>query len=111
MVTGRDFNEKTFNFYENGKFYRYSTSIDEPAPAGYAVISPKNGIVRGFTIFSVAIIERQLDETIKLSFVCQIDWKMKVPSMIMNKVFPTAAKDWHANVIKFYTKNQKTLYQ
>ena len=108
-IAGRDFHEKTFNFYSNGKFYRYSTSIagtDQPGPNGEAPEKPSPAkIVRGFTIFSCAILERQPDGQIKLSFVCQVDWKMKVPSMIINKVFPTAAKDWHANIIKFYTKN------
>ena len=106
---GRDFCEKTFSFYNNGKLYRYSTSIDGTELAGpdgeeAVKASPKN-VLRCFVIYSCAIIERQPDEQIKLTHVCQIDWKAKVPAMIMNKVFPTAAKDWHANVIKFYTKN------
>lgn len=115
-IAGRDFAEKTFNFYHNGKFYRYATSIDGaelPGPNSKPPQRPSSNasVVRGFTIFSCAILERQKDDQIKLTFVCQIDWKMKVPTMIINKVFPTAAKDWHANVIKFYTKNQKAIYE
>ena len=60
--SGRDFTEKTFNFYSNGKFYRYATSIDNtelPGPNGEPAVkeSPKD-IIRGFTIFSCAMLER-----------------------------------------------------
>ena len=60
--SGRDFCEKTFNFYSNGKFYRYSTSVDNtelPGPIGEAPEkeSPQD-IIRGFTIFSCAMLER-----------------------------------------------------
>jgi hypothetical protein len=36
-ICSRDFIEKGFNFYHNGKFYRYSSSVDDselPGPNG-----------------------------------------------------------------------------
>ena len=57
--------EKGFNFYSDGKFYRYSTSIDNSEVHGAydpdgpirSLDDPAN-VVRGFTYYNVAIMQR-----------------------------------------------------
>ena len=53
----RDFYEKSFKFYHNGKLYRYSTSV--PDKEGLELMPlPDNDTVRGFTIYSCGIVSR-----------------------------------------------------
>jgi hypothetical protein len=61
----RDFVEKTFMFYSDGKFYRYTAGIDNSEVSGAHVegaplrsLDNSIGTVRGFTIYNVAILER-----------------------------------------------------
>ena len=64
--------EKGFNFYSNGKFYRYSTSIDDselPGENGEEALRPianYNTVVRAFTLFNCAIMQREADSKISL---------------------------------------------
>lgn len=61
----RDFMEKGFNFFSDGKFYRYSTSIENSeVPGVYDPDGPirslddPSKVVRGFTIYNCAIMQR-----------------------------------------------------
>ena len=63
--TSRDFMDKQFNFYSDGKFYRYVSSIDNSDVDGaYCSEGPLRKIdkpgedVRGFTIYYVGMMER-----------------------------------------------------
>ena len=63
QFSARDFVDKSFQFYSNGKFYKYSTSIDDSEKDGvYDADGPVRSLenpddeVRGFTLFNVAII-------------------------------------------------------
>mmetsp|Transcript_1058 Transcript_1058/g.1960 ORF Transcript_1058/g.1960 Transcript_1058/m.1960 type:complete len:190 (+) Transcript_1058:851-1420(+) len=56
-ISSRDFYEKGFNFVHNGKFYRYSTSIDHSEDALKPL--PDGQTVRGFTFYNAAIMERE----------------------------------------------------
>lgn len=65
QFSSRDFMEKGFNFYSDGKFYRYSTSIDKSeVPGEYDQDGPIRSLddpdnrVRGFTIYNVGVVER-----------------------------------------------------
>lgn len=53
----RDFYEKGFKFYHNGKFYRYSASLPDKESLEMYPIPSEDG-VRGFTIYNVGIMER-----------------------------------------------------
>jgi len=113
-LCGRDFYEKTFNFYNDGKFYRYSTSVEDsekPGPNGEEPLkpSPSGQVVRAFTIYSCSMVERLPDGQIKHSQSCQMDWHIKAPTFLVNTFFPKAAKDWYGNVVKFYNKNHKNI--
>ena len=58
-ISGRDFYEKTFQFIENGKFYKYSSSIDSselPVPEGVPNPNENDQVVRAFTIHAVTLI-------------------------------------------------------
>ena len=113
-ISGRDFYEKQFNFYHKGKFYRYSSSIENSeveGPNGELAImpSPDDKTIRSFTVINCGIIERGPSNELLYSLICQIDWKIKVPSFILTSFFPKAAKEWNQNVNKYYTKNQKNM--
>jgi hypothetical protein len=54
-VSSRDFFEKGFSFYHQGKFYRYSSSIDDSQTLKPL---PDSVTVRGFTYINVGIMHR-----------------------------------------------------
>ena len=113
-IAGRDFYEKQFNFFHNGKFYRYSSSIDNSEIEGpngepAAMPSPDDKTVRAFTAINCGVVQRGPKSELKFTMFCQIDWKIKVPSFILTSFFPKAAKEWNQNVNKYYTKNQKNM--
>ena len=61
----RDFYEKAFGFFHNGKFYRYTSQIrdcevERPRP---------KQTVRGMTIYNVGIMERD-PESGKIRYTC-----------------------------------------
>lgn len=62
-IASRDFFEKGFNFYSNGKFYRYSTSVPDsefPGPNGEQPLRPlpDDRTVRGFTNINCGLVYR-----------------------------------------------------
>ena len=54
--SSRDFVEKGFNFYHDGKFYRYSTSV--PDEKGIEKHPPPADTVRGYTFINCGVFER-----------------------------------------------------
>jgi len=68
--------EKGFNFYSDGVFYRYSTSIDNSdVPGAYDKDGPirsidnPNETVRGFTIYNVGMMQRLPDGKVQLNLI------------------------------------------
>ena len=105
-IQSRDFYDKGFNFYHNGKYYRYSTAMANSEEL-YAV--PKDTI-RGETIYNFGIMERDpSDNKIKFSVVTQADFKISVPAFMMTSFLPKATKQWFDTVQKHYQKNHKNL--
>lgn len=117
QFSSRDFMEKGFNFYSDGKFYRYSTSIDDSEKPG--VYDPQGPIrslddpenrVRGFTIYNCGLMQRNpKTNEIELTLVTQCDFKVSVPSFMLNSFLPKATKGWYDNIVKYYNKNHKNL--
>lgn len=71
----RDFVEKSFNFYHNGKFYRYASSL--PEEAGLQRHAVPEETTRGFTYYNFGIIERNAkDGKVKASICTQCDFKI-----------------------------------
>ena len=68
--------EKSFNFFSDGKFYKYSTSIDNSEVHGaysdYGPIRPLDNpkeTVRGYTIYNVGVMERLPDGKLRLTII------------------------------------------
>ena len=102
----RDFVEKGFQFYHEGKFYRFSTKAkngDDHVPI------PKD-TVRGETLYNFSIMERDpKTKKIKFTVVTQCDFKMSIPAFMINTFLPKAAKQWKDHIEKHYMKNHKNL--
>lgn len=102
----RDFVEKGFNFYHNGKFYRYSTSL--PEELGLARTPVPADTTRGFTYYNFAIVERNPKDGKIYSRSCtQCDFKTQIPAFMINSFLPNSTKAWYANLTKYYMKNKK----
>ena len=103
----RDFQEKGFNFYSDGKFYRYSTSIDD-SEAIKPIDDPKD-MVRGFTIYNCGVMQRDETGQLVLRIITQCDFKITVPSFMLSSFLPKATKTWYDSVVKYYNKNHREL--
>ena len=100
-VSSRDFVDKTFSFYHNDKFYKFSCSV----PNSEEIIDvPDYYTVRAETLLSAAICERLEDGRIRYIQLTQCDLKMNVPSFMMNRYIPTATTTWYNNVLNHYKK-------
>ena len=72
-IAGRDFIEKEFNFFDNGKFYRYTSSVDD----GKKVTDEQGNelredakTIRAFTVINCGIVERGSDNKINWKMLC-----------------------------------------
>lgn len=113
----RDFMEKGFSFFADGKFYRYSTSIDNSEvhgaydPSGpIRSLDDPNTMVRGYTYYNVAVMSRNpTTKEVNLTVLTQCDFKAMIPNFMLTKFLPDATKGWHDNIVKYYNKNHKNL--
>ena len=113
-ISSRDFVEKVIHFYENGIYYRYSTTVQDSEisngeePPFYPAVDATT--VRGSILTNVAMIYRdEKDGKIKIYSVSQCDIKMTVPPFILTTFMPKASKAWIDNISKYYNKNKKTI--
>ena len=102
----RDFVDKQFNFYHNGKFYRYTSSL--PDEKGNEKVPLPDYTTRGFNYFNMTIYHRDAaDGKIKGKSCGQYDFKIPVPPFMLNTFLPNTTKAWYASVTKYYMKNMK----
>lgn len=102
----RDFIDKSFTFFHNGKFYRYTSSL--PEDKGKIMKPLPEETTRGFNYFNIGTYERDpADGKIKGKFSGQFDFKAPVPSFMLNTFLPNTTKSWYANITKYYMKNMK----
>ena len=62
--------------------------------------------MRGTTIYNVGVLHRD-EKTGKLLYLAlnQLDCKVQVPAVIMNKMLPSKIEDWNNGVINHYNKH------
>jgi hypothetical protein len=111
-IASRDFYEKGFNFYHDGKFYRYSCSIENsehPGPKGEPPLKPlETGTVRGRCVINCGLMQRNpSDGKILLTQISQMDFGLSVPAFMVNSFLPKAMKSWFDESQKYYTKINK----
>lgn len=103
----RDFYEKGFAFYHNGKFYRYTTSV--PDEESFSMKPLPEVTERASTIIYYGIVERDPSNNnkIKLQSNCQCDFKITVPSFMLTQFLPSSTKSWYSSIQKYYMKHMK----
>ena len=112
VIDGREFYEKGFLFYDQGKLYRYLTSIPnsvgEPEYEGDFSKKPQHpdSPVRGETLFSIVTVERDEKGKLKLTMLMQMDFKLRLPSFIISSFMPSTMKTWYTNVNKFVSNKK-----
>ena len=107
--------EKGFAFFSEGKFYRYTTSIDnselpqDDKPPLRPIENP-NDMVRGFTVYNISMMERDPETSnIVIRNLTQCDFKSPIPSFMITSFLPKATKQYYENICKYYNKNHKKL--
>merc|ERR1712046_319599 len=114
MGSARDFFEKGFIFYSDGKLYRFSTSVpnahlEGPNKEKPLCPNPNKNTVRGDVLINCGMMWRGSDGKILHTQITQCDFKLNVPSFMINSFLPKAMKNWSESVNKHYTKNNKKL--
>ena len=103
-IESRDFFEKGFNFYSNGRFYRYSTSV----PNSEQFKEKQPGTTRGATYYNCGMMERDpKTRKVLLTTITQCDFFIPIPSFIVTTFLPNKTKEWKQNVTKYYQVNAK----
>ena len=114
-IASRDYAEKSFMFYDRGKFYRFTSGVPDSEfkrPNGRPPICPlpDYSTVRAFTFINIATCYRNpSDGKIIYSSVVQFDFKLKIPNFMLTTFVPRAIKAWMENIQKYYNKNHKQL--
>lgn len=95
-VASRDFYEKGFTFYADGKLYRYSCTV---ANSEELIPVPKD-TVRAETTYNFGIMRRDAEDNnkVKFSVITQADFKLNVPAPMLNVFLPKATKQWYDTV-------------
>ena len=115
---GRDFYEKGFSCWHNGRYYHYTSSCYEPGSDGKLALSVKRpfveGVTRGSTSSALLCLERITEEgknlgKLKMTCVNQIDVFANVPSLILDPALKKQSNSWVASLSKYYAKNYKKL--
>lgn len=111
-IASRDFYEKGFNFFHDGKYYRYSCSIADSelaGPNGEPPLRPcDNDTVRGRCVINCGMMQRNpSDGKILLTQISQMDFRINVPSFMVTSFLPKAMKSWYDESQKYYTKANK----
>ena len=87
-IDGREFYEKSFGFFHEGKFYRFTSSVPnsdgEPEHEGDMTKRPvlNKSTVRGETLIGMAIIERDEKGKLHMQSLTQLDFKLALPGFI-----------------------------
>ena len=104
-IDSRDSYEKVVQFFDDGKFYRFASSIENSE----TLKDLPEKTVRGFTVYDCTTVERMDDERILCTQIYQFDMRIRVPASIIEKGLPTQQKNWYNNIMKYYKDNYKKI--
>ena len=102
----RDFYDKSFKFYDDGAFYRYSCTV----PDSETLLPPDSNVTRGETLFNFHKVFRDpKTHEVKVIFLAQCDAKITLPGFIKNTFMPKTFEGWLSELLKFYKEKHSIL--
>jgi hypothetical protein len=107
----REFYEKIFQFADNEVYYRLSSSVYSPEGTQDEKVfdDTLKEKVRADVLFNLTKIYRNEQGKIEMVIINNIDPKGKFPKIVVGALLAKSTKAWYDNVVKYYTKNHKTL--
>ena len=92
-------------------YYRLSSSVYTPEGTQNEEVFDDTLAekVRADVLFNVTKIYRNEQGKIEMVIISNIDPKGKLPMVVVGALLAKSTKAWHANVVKYYTKNHKEM--
>ena len=93
LVSERDIVEKRYDFYYNGSYYNYESSVNDK------FLPPEEGVTRIFDIISLQEIHDEGDNFV-FRTITQMDAKVSLPQSLINTTLSGKLKNFYEGIIK-----------
>ena len=94
IISERDYIEKKFEFYNNGFYYSYSSSIDDNIDDNYKEIDNVVRIINYLSIYNLM----EDDNNFIFRSLNQVDYKMPTPASLMSITLSSNLIKWYKNL-------------
>ena len=91
FISERDTIEKRYEFYINGNYYSYTSSVDDDSCEKFHVIPDVERLMSCFSTYNI----EEDDVNFYFKTLNQLDYKMNTPNQLLGVTLPTNLKDWY----------------
>ena len=91
FISERDTIEKRYEFYINGNYYSYTSSVDDDSCEKFHVIPDVERLMNFFSTYNI----EEDDDNFYFKTLNQLDYKMNTPNQLLGVTLPTNLKDWY----------------
>ena len=91
FISERDTIEKRYEFYINGNYYSYTSSVDDNSCEKFNVIPDVERLMNYFSTYNI----EEDDVNFYFKTLNQLDYKMNTPNQLLGVTLPTNLKDWY----------------
>ncbi len=91
FISERDTIEKRYEFYINGNYYSYTSSVDDNSCEKFNVIPDVERLINYFSTYNI----EEDDVNFYFKTLNQLDYKMNTPNQLLGVTLPTNLKDWY----------------
>ena len=91
FISERDTIEKRYEFYINGNYYSYTSSVDDNSCEKFNVVPDVERLMNYFSTYTI----EEDDVNFYFKTLNQLDYKMNTPNQLLGVTLPTNLKDWY----------------
>ena len=91
FISERDTIEKRYEFYINGNYYSYTSSVDDNSCEKFNVVPDVERLMNYFSTYTI----EEDDINFYFKTLNQLDYKMNTPNQLLGVTLPTNLKDWY----------------
>ena len=91
FISERDTIEKRYEFYINGNYYSYTSSVDDDSCEKFHVIPDVERLMNFFSTYNI----EEDDDNFYFKTLNQLDYKMNTPNQLLGVTLPSNLKDWY----------------
>ena len=91
FISERDTIEKRYEFYINGNYYSYTSSVDDNSCEKFNVVPDVERLINYFSTYTI----EEDDVNFYFKTLNQLDYKMNTPNQLLGVTLPSNLKDWY----------------